>query len=110
MASEEFTQQGGHPLKEKYSWTLRNILFLAARENTDIYLWSWCQVTVWLAHAEQLSGLEKEEKESRYTTRLLAAFYYARLSVVAFLLTLHQFMWEGEEATAAATHNRNWKQ
>jgi len=49
----------------KISWTLGNVLFLTARENTDIYLWYWCQGTFWLAHAEELSGLEREEKESR---------------------------------------------
>lgn len=65
VTGEEHTQQRGHPLSEKSPWMLRNILFLTARENTDIYLWYWGPVTFCLAHAEELSGLEREEKESR---------------------------------------------
>lgn len=59
IACEKPTQQGGHLLREKSPWT---VLFLAARENTDIYLWHWCQVTFRLAHAQELFGLEGEEK------------------------------------------------
>lgn len=61
IACEKPTQQGGHPLREKSPWT---VLFLTARENTDIYLWHWCQVTFRPAHAQELFGLEREEKES----------------------------------------------
>lgn len=52
-----------------------------------------------------LLAWKEKKKKAGWPQRLLAAFYFAHLWVATFLLILQEFMWEREEATAAAKHS-----